>query len=290
MKRYIYIILLICIGLPLQAQVLYEVSGNSTRAKSYIFATNRLCQLSFLDSIPNLFKVFGRCNKVITDMSMQDHEALSALRQSALLPDSVQLATYYTAEEYQQIDEALRLTLEMGLDKLGRMKPAYLTELYRNELLRIWLQYDENRSCEIFFQSVAEEQNKPVYALDDTGEALYMLFDREPFHWQCKELLNIITYPEREVKLERELLSEYRNGRINQMSYLVSMPDNQSTHSYSDYQVYAQRNEVWAKRLSPYLAEGNAFICLDAIYLGGDKGLIAQLKEAGYKVRAVNSR
>jgi uncharacterized protein YbaP (TraB family) len=42
------------------------------------------------------------------------------------------------------------------------------------------------------------------------------------------------------------------------------------------------------KRLSPYLREGKAFITLNAIYLGGEDGLLAQLKAAGYRVKPVN--
>ena len=76
----------------------------------------------------------------------------------------------------------------MGLDQLARMKPSYLTEMYRTELFKKWLQYDENRSMEAFFQAVAEERDIPVIGLDQIGETMFMLFDREPFHWQCDEL------------------------------------------------------------------------------------------------------
>lgn len=285
----ILLILTFC-TISVHAQLLYEVSGNNSQAKSYIFATDKLCEITFLDTIPNLFKVFGRCDKVITEMAMYDFEALHALRQAALLPDSVQLRNFYTDEEYHKIDEALKLTLNMGFDKLGRMKPAYLTELYRNELLKRWMHYDENRSSEIFFQSIAQQQNLPVYPLDDTGEALYMLFDREPFHWQCKELLKIVEYPEREIKLEKAVLNAYKMGQLTQIAYEISMPDNLSTRSYSDYQVFCQRNRIWVKRLTPYLHEGKAFICLDAVFLGGEKGLLAQLKNEGWKVKPVNRK
>jgi uncharacterized protein YbaP (TraB family) len=72
------------------------------------------------------------------------------------------------------------------------------------------------------------------------------------------------------------------------MAYTVKGPDNLSTLSYSDYQIFAKRNKEWVKRLRPYLAEGNAFITLNAIYLGGEDGLLAQLRAAGYRVKAVN--
>ncbi|MBQ9339713.1 MAG: TraB/GumN family protein [Paludibacteraceae bacterium] len=270
--------------------MLYKVSGNGASAKSYILATNRLTDIVFLDSIPNLFKCYSACNKVVTEFALQDYEALAALRQAALLPDSVRLKNFYSEDEYNEIDEALRVTLNMGLDKLGRMKPQYLTEMYRMELLRKWVDYDDNRSSSHFFEAVAVEQNKPIYGLDDLGETMYMTFDREPFHWQCNELLNIIRYPELEVRQEKTLRDLYRMGRLLDISYQVSGPDNKSSISFSDYQIYVRRNKQWVKRLSPYLRDGKAFVVLDAIYLGGEGGLIAQLQAAGWKVRPVNKR
>ncbi len=271
-----------------EAQVLYVISGNSAASKSYLLATNRLVDIAFLDTIPNLFACYGRCDKVITEFAVQDYEALAALRQAALLPDSVRLANFYSEAEYKEIDAALRLTLGMGLEQLGRMKPSYLVELYRSELEKRWLDYNESRSMETFFEQVAVEEGKPVYGLDEVGETLYMLFDREPFAWQCKELLQIVQYPEREVREERMLLEMYRYGRLTDMAFRLQSPDNRSTISYSDYQVYARRNKVWAKRLQPYLREGKAFITLNAAYMGGEDGLIACLREAGYRVRSVN--
>ena len=287
MRKSVLFVLLF-VPLMMQAQVLYQISGNGCKDKSYLFATNALTDIRFLDTIPNLFKVYGQTDKVITEFAVEDYEAIAALRKAALLPDSVRLQNFYTEEEYHQIDEALLLTLGMGMEALGRMKPSHITELYRNELLKKWADYDENRSSQHFFEAVAQQQSKPIYGLDNLGETLYMLFDREPFDWQCKQLLNITEYPEREVKLEKQLSELYRMGRLLDMVYLLSGPDNLSTHSYSDYQVYAKRNKEWAKRLEPFLKEGKAFITLDAVYLAGDKGLIAYLKSAGYKVKPVN--
>jgi len=290
MKRLIIICLsywLLAIS-TINAQVLYRISGNSAAAPSYILATNRMVDMTFLDTIPNVFKCYTNCNKVLTEFAMQDYEAIAALRQAALLPDSVSLSNFYTSEQYQEIDEALRINLGMGLDKLGRMKPSYLAEMYRNELMKKWLHYDENRSMETFFERISLQSDIPVYGLDDVGETMYMLFDREPFQWQCEELVKVIEYPEKEVRFERSLLEMYRYGRLSDMAYFVKSPDNQTSLSFSDYKVYSLRNKQWVKRLTPYLREGKAFITLNAIYLGGDEGLLAQLKAAGYRVKAVN--
>lgn len=293
MKKLWQIILIglgACLIVPdaMNGQVLYRISGNSAVAPSYILATNRMVDMTFIDTIPNVFKCYAECDKVLTEFAMQDYEALAALRQAALLPDSVRLSNFYSDEQYQEIDDALRINLGMGLDKLGRMKPSYLTEMFRSELMKRWLKYDEDRSMETFFEKVAAQNDIPVYGLDDIGETMYMLFDREPFHWQCEELLKVVKYPEKEVRFERSLVEMYKYGRLADMAYFVKGPDNQTSLSFSDYKVYAQRNKQWVKRLTPYLREGKAFITLNAIYLGGEDGLLAQLRTAGYRVKAVN--
>jgi uncharacterized protein YbaP (TraB family) len=277
-------------AINIEAQVLYEISGRSSKQKSYILATNRLVDIQFLDTIPNVFKCFSKSKKVVTEFAMQDYEALSALRQAAILPDSVKLSNFYNEKEYEYIDNSLRINLGMGLDKLCRMKPSYLTEMFRTELLKQWLQYDEQRSMESFFEVVASERDIPVIGLDNIGETMYMLFDREPFHWQCQELLKVIEYPENEVKQERTIKEMYLNGRLADIAYQVSGPNNTTSISYSDYKVYCQRNQQWVKRLQPLLLEGGCFITLNAVYLGGDKGLLEQLRSAGYRVRPVNRR
>ena len=286
--RYILIVLLSFLLVPAKAQVLYEISGNGAKAKSYILATNRYTEMTFLDTIPNVFKCFGRCRKVVTEFAMQDYEAIAALRQAAILPDSIRLANFYSESEYKLIDDNLRIRLGMGLEQLCRMKPSYLTELFRAELMRQWLGYDDAKSMDSFFESVAVERNIPVVGLDDIGETMFMLFDREPFHWQCKELLKVIEYPENEVKQERMIRQLYKNGLLTDIAYQVEGPNNNTSISYSDYKVYAQRNVQWTKRLQPYLSEGGAFITLDAVYLGGEKGLLQQIRKAGYRVRPVN--
>ena len=289
--RYIVVFCLLSFVLvPIKAQLLYEVSGNGAKSKSYILATNRLVDMTFLDTIPNVFKCFAQCDKVITEFAFQDYEALAALRQAAVLPDSVKLSNFYSESEYTLIDNSLRINIGMGLDQLCRMKPAYLTEMFRTELLKQWLHFDEQRSMESFFESVASERDIPVIGLDNIGETMYMLFDREPFHWQCTELLKVIEYPENEVKQERTLKAMYLDGRLTDIAYQVEGPDNKTSISFSDYKVYCARNKEWTKRLKPYLKQGKAFITLNAIYLGGDKGLLEQLRAAGYRVRPYNRK
>ncbi|MCQ2325210.1 MAG: TraB/GumN family protein [Paludibacteraceae bacterium] len=314
MKKFI--IILVTLLLPFggrlggglcSAQLLYEVYGNSAAAKSYILATNRYIDQTFIDSIPNCFACFEQCERVITEFALEDYEALATLRQAALLPDSIRLTDLFSSSDYDYIKEAFATLVELNLDELGRMKPSYLAALYRDELMRRWLFPDESRSMATFFQrsglaaqEVAErrfsdsglsaEGGLPVIGLDNASETMYIAFDREPLAWQCLELKKVIDYPEREVQQEKTIREMYRNGRLMDIAFQVEGPDNETSISYSDYRVFCQRNEQWAKRLTPYLKQGRTFVTLDAVYLGGDKGLLAQLKAQGFRIRPVNRR
>ncbi len=289
--------------LPAKAQLLYEVYGNSAAAKSYILATNRYVDQSFIDSIPHCFACYEQCERVITEFAIEDYDALNTLRQAALLPDSIRIMDLYTGTDYEAIKEAFEALVGLNLDELGRMKPSYLTALYRDELMRRWLFADEDRSMSTFFQRISPSaegglaaqrscsvSGPSIIGLDNAGETMYIAFDREPMAWQAMELKKVIDYPEREVRQEKTIREMFRNGRLMDIAFQVEGPDNETSISYSDYKVFCQRNAQWAKRLTPYFKSGRTFVTLDAMYLGGDKGLLAQLKAEGFRIRPVNKR
>ena len=287
MKKAILAILLFFTCLTAKSQLLYQISGRGVE-KSYLFATNKYVNIDFLDSVPNLLPVFARCQTVVTEFAITDSTLAPLLSAAAMLPDTVDLYTLYSPVEITAINNALTDYMQISVNQIARMRPCYITQIFRDALMQRNLQYTPDRSSEIFFQAMAEPYGKRVVALDSPTETLYMMFEREPRHWQQKELVDIALYPERDIRLEKEILNLYRNGHLTQIAYNLQAPDNNSTLSYSDYQVFAQRNRQWVKRLEPLLAEGKLFICLDAKFLGGDNGLIALLRAAGYKVKPVN--
>ena len=83
MRKSVLFVLLF-VPLMIEAQVLYQISGNGCRGKSYLLATNALTDIRFLDTIPNLFAVYSQTDKVITEFAVEDYEAIAALRKAAL--------------------------------------------------------------------------------------------------------------------------------------------------------------------------------------------------------------
>jgi len=272
------------------AQLLWEISGNSVNRKSYLIATDMLTDISFLDTIPNVFKLFSNADKVIVEMSLNDSLFEKTLLGNAILADSLSLKKLYEPSDYSQLSEATFLYLNLPIGQIDKLKPIYVNELLRNQILVNWAGYDEQRSTVFFFQAMAIETGKQIIGLDDVGETMYIMFEREPLQWQTQELLRTIQHPEKEVQQQKAITQLYKSGKLNQIADQIAMPDNRTTISYSDYKVYCARNKEWVKKLTPYIKEGNQFIALNCIYLGGDEGLIAQLRKAGYRVKPYNKR
>ena len=223
-------------------------------------------------------------------MSIDSVDLPEILSAATILPDSATIYSLYSSDEISRLNAAFASTLFLTLDQMARLRPSALCEMYRDQLMRQWLKYDDKRNADLFFQTIAVQTGKRAIALDSPNESMYMLFEREPMHWQQKELIKIIDNPEKEINLERTILHLYKMGQLTQIAYEISSPDNTSTLSFSDYEVFAKRNIEWVKRLESHLAVGNVFIALDAKYLGGEKGLIALLRAKGYKVKAVNRK
>ncbi|MBQ9440322.1 MAG: TraB/GumN family protein [Paludibacteraceae bacterium] len=268
-------------------QVLYEISGNGLKNKSYIFGECKWVPTSFLDSVPELIKAYGHCEQIAVECFMNNVDVADDLRRAALLPDSAKYEDMLSHDEYQIVNQALLNRLHLGLEQLGRMNPAAISDLFLSALYKEELGYDEQRSMENFFTFIAIEQGHDIISLDDTQQTIQQLFHREPLYYQVKELYNMVVYNEREVETVKSLISAYRKGELAYMSYIIRGPENKSSMSFSDYQAWSSRWTRWVKTLGEILGQRSTFVVLDARYLGSDKGFLQALRAAGYKVKAV---
>lgn len=71
MKKTLAIVVLLCITLGAQAQLLWKVSGNGLDRPSYVFGTHHLAPLSIKDSIASLQQVIDRTEQVYICLCME---------------------------------------------------------------------------------------------------------------------------------------------------------------------------------------------------------------------------
>ncbi len=111
--------------------LLWKISGNGLEAPSYLFGTHHLIPLSFLDSIAGLdeaFEATGQTTVGELDMSKMNEMQMKIMG-AAIMPNEYNYQTLMSETDFQLLDKTLKELVGTGLDQLGRMKPAMLSNL-----------------------------------------------------------------------------------------------------------------------------------------------------------------
>lgn len=110
--------------------LLWKISGNGLNAPSYLFGTHHLIPLSFLDSITGLDEAFEVTEQTVGELDMSKmNEMQMKIMGAAIMPNEYNYQTLISEQDFRLLDKTLKELVGVGLDQLGRMKPAMLSNL-----------------------------------------------------------------------------------------------------------------------------------------------------------------
>ena len=137
----------------------------------------------------------------------------------------------------------------------------------------------------------AQDQEAAVTGLESVAEQV-SVFKDIPESKQLA-LLNRVVDMRQSGRL-RELHDQSAEAWLNEdLARLMAISDNNpmmpDPQSQADFQerLITERNTRMTKRMQPLINKGGAFIAIGALHLPGDRGVIEQLKDAGYEVTAL---
>jgi uncharacterized protein YbaP (TraB family) len=130
---------------------------------------------------------------------------------------------------------------------------------------------------------MSTEAEKPILALESVKEQME-LFDDLPYAEQMDDLMKYVKGDEDMKTLFKEMVDMYLAQDISGLyNFMDSFyPDK----AWMEKLLFA-RNAGWVPKIESAMQEKSLFIAVGAGHLGGEKGIIQLLKEAGYKVKAV---
>ena len=290
MKRKIFLILFLCVCVTLiQAQLLWEISGNNLKTKSYLFGTHHLVPVSFLDSIPGIYPAFNHCKVVVGEIVANDPTMVQKMTEAAKMPVYTNYHTLFSEEEYHLVDSALQVVLKMNLSDLALLKPAMINNLYIVSLYNMrYPTENQNWQLDSFFQQVANKKKTPVIGLESIDKQIDILFNLQSLERQAFLLAGTIKSPQN-IETELSQLNDlYKKGDLNG---LLSLYQNDTTiyapTQQESYELLDNRNLDWSITIPKLIENKACFIAVGALHLPGENGLIALLRKAGYKVKPV---
>ena len=269
----------------INAQLLYEISGNGLTKSSYIFGTHHLIQVETATKIPCLFRAFNDCDVVVSefvddDQNKMQQRILSASKMEKSIFDML------TPADEALVDSALQAELGLSLANVQYMRPNIIAIIYETAVYeRVLKQKSNDIAMDSYFQIAGIELGKSVVGLETLEQQMHMLLRSITIERQIEILVETIRNSKNIPAENAQLDSLYVAGNIDALyDMLVKAEDMTEAEKFL---LVDERNIAWLPKIEEYIKQNPCFIAVGALHLPGKDGVINLLRKAGYKVKAV---
>lgn len=294
MKKTLVFMLLLCITLGAQAQLLWKVSGNGLDRPSYVIGTHHLAPLSVKDSIVNLQQAIDQTEQVYGEIVMDDAnnpEILMKMQQAMMLPADTTLKSFYTQAQYDTIAAVVKNYMGVDLALFDKLKPATITTQLSVALAMKSLKgFNPQEQLDTWFQAQARQAGKKVGSLETIDMQINVLYNSQTLTRQALLLYCTATHIEQGVDQSLRMNQAYMKQDLGELLAIIeekmgdacdSTPEEISTLIYG-------RNANWARQFPNIMKQSPTLFVVGAGHLPGPQGLLKLLQKQGYTVEAMN--
>lgn len=299
MRKIVSLLLLVLVASATNAQLLWKISGNGLQKPSFVIGTYHLAPVSFKDSVPGLKEALEAAEQVygeIEEAEMTKPENLQRLQTVMMLPDGQTLDKLFKADEMTRINNLLTyilgvdMTNPMVAGQIGRLTPGALeTQLTLLMYMKKTPGFNPNEVFDNYFQKTAKTQNKPTGGLETFDFQMQTLFLGKSIERQKEELLCLADHREKYEMLTDNLTKAYFKQDIDAIKKAIDEKlDNScdATPEEEEALIYG-RNDNWVKLMPEIMKQKATLFAVGAGHLPGDRGVLEQLRKAGYTVEGV---
>lgn len=287
MKRILLLLIIALVALTeARGQLLYEISGNGAKSKSYILGTDHALPVSSLLNIKGLFRCYNRTKAVIgeavlTDRSLTD--SLELLSRYMLYPKGTE--EFYSAEEIALIDSALRQDANLTYAQVRIFRPRQVSQLWLDAITSgLYARGDDDQAMDSYFQTQAEIDGKPVYGLESLIFQMKLLSTLTTAEEEARALVG-------DIRAGRDsVVADYRRFNDLYLSLNLDSIYSENIGQLTEEQrlvLVEERNEKWLPLIADHIRREPCFIAVGCIHLGGRTGLVTALKKKGFTLKPV---
>lgn len=262
-----------------QQSLLWKVSGKGMQQPSYIFGTMHMMCKSDYFMPPAVKTAVQKADTVYLELDMDDPFMLIRVGQLSQLPEGKTLDKIFPPKDYAELNRFFKDSLNMDLSVLNGFKPFVVMAMMakNNFKCKTLLSYEED------FVKMAKAQHKEIKGLETPDQQMAAVDAISE-----KDGVKMIMRSVRETKetnLEfQEMLKLYKQQNLNGLYKL--MEKNKDLDGY-DQVLLDKRNSNWVPAIQQIIGKKSVFFAVGALHLAGPKGVLAQLKAAGYTVTPV---
>lgn len=299
MKKITFSLLLMLIALGAQAQLLWKISGNGLQKPSYIIGTYHLAPVTFTDSIKGLKEALDVSEQVYGEIIMSEMtkpENMTKTQAAMMLPEGQTIDKLYTAEEMARINAMLKsimgidMTNPMVAQQIGKLTPQALqTQIGLLMYLKKHTGFDPTQTFDGYFQQEATAKGKSVGALETIDFQIKTLYKSMTMERQKQLLLCLADNMEFNEEQTENVIKAFFSQDLDGIEEAMNAKLNNTcdgTPEEKETLIYA-RNDNWIKQMPEIMKQKSTLFAVGAGHLPGERGVLAQLKKAGYTVEGV---
>lgn len=290
MKKTFALLLLLCLALGAQAQLLWKISGNGLERPSYIVGTHHLAPLSVKDSLKTLPQAIEQTSQVYGEVVMDDMmkpETMQAMQQAMMLPADTTLRSLLTPAQYDSVAAVVKQYLGADLTLFDRLKPATVTTQLAVALgMNALPGFNPQEQLDTWFQSQARQAGKKVGGLETIGHQIDVLYNSQSSLRQARQLYCTATHIKQNIDQIQRLTRAYLTQDLDELLALTEEKmgnDCDSTPQEDEALIYG-RNTNWAGLMPAIMQQAPTLFVVGAAHLPGNRGVLSLLRAKGYTV------
>ena len=260
--------------------LLYEISGNGLSQPSYLYGTiHVICKDDFVMTEATKQK-FSETQQVYLEIDMDDPKMMPDMMKSMYMTDGSTIKSLLSEPDYQKVSQFFKDTLKMNIATMDKLKPFVLGSMTVTKLLSC-----PTQSYEETFMKMAKTENKEILGLE-TVQDQFSAMDKMGMKKQADMMLVKLVDDWADGKQKfKQLITDYKNQDVEAL--LEVMTKSKSMDSDFENDLLISRNQNWIPKIQEITKEKSTFFAVGAGHLGGKKGVVSLLREAGFTVKAV---
>lgn len=264
------------------AQLFWKITGNGLQKTSYLFGTHHVIDMEHIKDFDKIYAISGQTDAVVGELDINDSTMQEKMMQASTMKNET-IKDLLSPEDFELADNEFKQLLGVGMDKLGKFKPAMLNTLYAVALFMNVMEIDKQpEAIDILFQKNARTHGKVVIPLETAEFQFNILYNTFSLKRQAEMLIKDIREKQKDIEIIKQMNSFYLAGDMDKMEKLDKEDDNMAPEER--YLIMDKRNANWLKQLPVLMNTQSCFVAVGFLHLIGEKGLINQLKKAGYTV------
>lgn len=292
MKKTIFsLLLLIATTVSVNAQLLWQISGNGLEKPSYLFGTHHIAPVSVIDSVAGLTDAIASVDKIYGEMVMSEAnspQSQQIMMGYAMAPQDSLLTQVLTPAQVDSLDTMLKRYMGpmVSANQFAQLKPTMLSTLLAlMQSQAIFPNFNPQQQLDGEIQKRGAALGKEICGFETIQDQCNALFGSSIIE-QAESLMDMVRNDDKAGEMAKKLAKAYLSGDLDAMLALMEDPANGASEEWSERMINS-RNANWMRVMAGLLPSASVLVAVGAGHLPGEKGLISLLRKNGYSVDPV---